>query len=703
MSISDRLKRILSQKKISQAQLAEELDVSAASVSSWCSGSKRPSTDKLVKIAAFLDVSPGYLNFGDGSADEEPPEILKADRKKYRKELEWYWRPPHRDRGRDYGNAAAYAFETDVTSLGRESGQNISDERLSTAPTVEARYTVIELSGKHLQDFLKAIKFDDIRPHLEAAMSVNKKAGTVIQRGLRELEEDARMIFIRVEDFDANGLTGPEYDTGRYMAVVRNLLDSQKGETAGGSFGLGWATFPASSQFGLVLCNSVLSVAEGDQTEDRFIGVIDLPWHSIDGEEYAGRGWYGLEDPNDTGERPKPTVSYWGNRALTLDTMVNRSDRRPGTSFLIVGAYDPSGEATGSEGIASRLAASLADNFWPAMVDHPDGSARLQVIVRAERNGRPLSEVYINPAEFQSAKVDAFRKHLLDDLVDSLENVGDVVRRDVTLHVPRRVAEPKHDPYTHNAVLLVSQADGVDSGSTAPGTITLVRGSHMVICSPRLTALPIGARTFHAIVLAGEAAGADAADRAADRFLRAAEPPAHNKWTGTSEITTSYKRGGKAFIERFLADIKKAVREIIRQSSSDLSDGPESLKELLRIVPPKPAGKRPQVKSVRNHEIDASGAWVVTEAKITLPARKDNRGWTIQPVLRFGTESGATIPVKWANIDAVARCTLDDHGRLVTLASARTAVFSAITAPGSHPVAAKRALVHVDVRVFPND
>jgi RNA polymerase primary sigma factor len=67
----------------------------------------------------------------------------------------------------------------------------------------------------------------------------------------------------------------------------------------------------------------------------------------------------------------------------------------------------------------------------------------------------------------------------------------------------------------------------------------------MIIRDYRLHNLPFGARPFHAIVLAGEAAGSEASDRDAERFLRAAEPPAHNRWASTPEVTSQYERGGR--------------------------------------------------------------------------------------------------------------------------------------------------------------
>lgn len=686
----DRLASAMERRGITRSELARRLDVSPAAVSSWTTGPKRPDIRKLAQIAAELGVSPSYLLFGEGEA-QLTPEEKAAERQAYVDALDWRWRSAPRDRGREYGNAAGYAFQIDLETLARESGQNILDERLPTEPTVEALYTVIELTGKHLTEFLARLRFEEIRPHLLAAQRSNKKAASVIAARVDEIDQKGRIRLIRIEDNRANGLTGPEYETGRYMAVMRNILDSYKSETAGGSYGLGLSTLWASSAFGIVLTNSNLSVPQDGKTANRFHGRIELPWHETDGRQFAGPGWFGELDPAEEGE---VTRSYWGNRTLGDDLYLPRADGVSGTSFLIVGAYDASGEAEEIEEFADLLSKGLADNFWPAMVDTDDAPARFRAVVRVERNGSRLSERFIDPALYQPAVVDAYRKHLADDVVDSLDNVGDVVRVEVPLKIPRRIADPKHSQTVDEAIVLVRQAE--DTDDTA-GSVSYFRGSLMVIQSSQVAGLPVGARPFHALVLAGEASGAQETDRHVERFLRAAEPPAHNKWTATPDLTTSYVRGGAAYIRRFMQEVSKAVRDIVRHPSKNLSDGPQSLKELLQVVPPKPAReKRPRVKSVKGQP-GLDGSWRLDEVVVSLPARDDGKGWTFVPLLQFGTESGPAIPVKWRMVESIARCELVD-GKFFTKSDARTAVFAGETDPGSHPVGANRAKVIVDVR-----
>lgn len=283
--------------------------------------------------------------------------------------------------------------------------------------------------------------------------------------------------------------------------------------------------------------------------------------------------------------------------------------------------------------------------------------------------------------------------HREDLTVDALEKPGDVVRRRVTLNVPRRIGEGQHGPMQHEAVLLITEA-GEDDGDI--NRVSYMRGSLMVISDETVAGLPMGSRSFHAVVLAGLAAGDDPADRAADRFLRAAEPPAHDKWEVTPDVSASYARGYGKALSDFKAEVRKAIREVVGRPTRDLSDGPDALKELLRINPPiVDTTKRPKVKAAVGKP-DADGRWHV-DVRVSLPDRATP--WKFSPTLRIGTESGATIPVVWEEIMPKDRCSAS--GDVITAdAHAREVRFSATTQADTHPVLATRATALVDVRVY---
>jgi len=454
-----------------------------------------------------------------------------------------------------------------------------------------------------------------------------------------------------------------------------------------------WSMMRPSQSAG-VLARSTLAVAEGGKREGRFIGRMELPWHRAPGEDgadkpFAGPAWFGEWD-----DEHRCTRSYWGDEALAQDTFLARMNDSPGTSFLIVGAYDPSESVSTLEAMHDELSTALAENFWPALVARAGGEPGLMTaVVRSERNGRLLKEDLIDPDSYFPAKANLLRAHREDETVDALEQPGDVVRRRITFNVPRRDGEGAHGPQEHQAVLLVTEAG---DEAKEVNRVAYMRGSHMIIKEVTVPGVPMGSRPFHAVVLAGLAAGNDPADRAAERYLRASEPPSHNNWEVTSEVSRAYRGAYAKALAEFYEAVRKAVREIVSRPTHDLSDGPDSLKELLRITPPTDdTTSRPKVKSASGKP-DAEGRWCVDVA-VSLPARKEP--WRFSPSLRFGTESGAAIPVQWEDLTPTEKCSVDGDVILAE-AGARTVRFAGRTKSDTHPVGASRATALVDVRVY---
>lgn len=61
MEFAERLKTLRKQVKLTQAQIAEKLDISQQAYASWERGAKKPTQENLVKIAQVLNVSVDYL------------------------------------------------------------------------------------------------------------------------------------------------------------------------------------------------------------------------------------------------------------------------------------------------------------------------------------------------------------------------------------------------------------------------------------------------------------------------------------------------------------------------------------------------------------------------------------------------------------------------------------------------------------------
>ena len=57
----ERLKELRVERKLSQADLAKELNVSQRSITSWETGFRQPDFETLERIAKFFDVTTDYL------------------------------------------------------------------------------------------------------------------------------------------------------------------------------------------------------------------------------------------------------------------------------------------------------------------------------------------------------------------------------------------------------------------------------------------------------------------------------------------------------------------------------------------------------------------------------------------------------------------------------------------------------------------
>lgn len=78
MSIGERISDLRKQKKLSQADLAEALEVSRQAVSKWESDLSSPDTMRLIQLAEVLDTEVEYLATGRRSMGRRLPVVIKT-------------------------------------------------------------------------------------------------------------------------------------------------------------------------------------------------------------------------------------------------------------------------------------------------------------------------------------------------------------------------------------------------------------------------------------------------------------------------------------------------------------------------------------------------------------------------------------------------------------------------------------------------
>ncbi|MFD7236841.1 helix-turn-helix transcriptional regulator [Streptomyces syringium] len=686
----------------SQTDLAEELGLTRAAVSAWIVGRSVPRDETIRRIAEVLKTDLETIHTRSADAQSGLP-------------VSWYHRPAHADGGREYGNAAAFAFEADVSVLAREATQNSLDARLDTAEPVRVRYTLHELTGEALARFREAIDWERLLPHYEALTTDNGKQNKVsrtIAAGLRDMYQHDRLVLLRVDDYNATGLTGGDYEDGLFAAVVRRQLDSHKKDPgAGGSFGLGKATLWAASRLGLVLINSTLSEPHEGRTEGRLIGRLDLPWHEVDGREFAGPAWFGRPDPD--ARSTDVARSWWADEATVEKLHLTRESTAPGTSFLIVGAHDVASltpvtgtvdeEGTEDDDSVHRMHARLVDalgrNFWAAMTGGGDHKPHLEASVRTYRNGEALiAEERVDPAVTQPSRTRALRAFLEGDTVERLTAPGQVARATVPLNVPLHGGQVRGG-LPHEAVLLVTHAEDADG---TPNRLVSLRGNGMTVKDNAVTNVPIGTNPFQAILLTGRAAGRDAPGaEAAEEFLRASEPPEHNKWGQTEELRLTYSPSAHRRIATMTTAANNAVRDLVAVPRAKRRSGGEAkIAGRLKVggsakkTRPSGAAVLPELDNV-DALIDGTGAWSVTvDLRVSSGVDTDR---PVTPIAKFDVRSGPRPTAPWKDLVAVSGCEIID-GSLQLIPGSRKAVFRGVTDVSRHPVRAQLSGLVVELR-----
>lgn len=687
-----------------QAELAEELELTRAAVSAWITGRSTPRPTVMSDIAKALGTDVGTVHTRTTDTQVGLPTT-------------WYHRPGYPDGGRDLGNAAAFAFDADVQVLARETCQNSLDERLAAnGRPVKVRYTLHELTGESLEAFREAILWNDLFPHYSAVSegAGRQKVGRVVDAGVRDMYEKGRLVLLRVDDYNASGLIGDDYGDGKFAAVVRRQLESLKStQGAGGSYGLGKATLWATSALGLVLINSTLSVPHEGRTERRVIGRLELPWREVDGRSYAGPAWFGRPDPDSPGA--EVARSWWADEETVARLHLTREIDEPGTSFLIVGAHDVAtlddrssdvdDEASADDRdedtrnirrMHRRLVEALGRDFWAAMTGAGNRLPLLEVSVRSLRNGDVvMAEENVDPSDGQPSRTRALRAHYEGTTVDRLTEAGHVAARSVPLKLPLS-GGARGTFGVHQAVLLVTDGEDKDGDKNQ---VHSLRGNRMTVKEAGVPNLPLGTNPFQAVLLVGEAAGEAAPfAKEAEEFLRAAEPPEHDRWGQTEELTLRWSPSAYRRINMLTTEVNSAVKELVARPKRSVGEGGEALRKALTVKtrpkPKTPSGPVVPVLDGLDATIGGDGEWLII-AEVSIP--RGDEVTPMVPIVQLDVRSGGRPKLDWADLVAVEGCEVED-GVLRFTPGVRRAKFRGSTDVTSHPVRTSLTRLVVELR-----
>lgn len=574
----------------------------------------------------------------------------------------WQWEKQSRSYA-NYGNANQWTVNAGLGSLARESAQNSNDARLDYGPRADLVYSFIRLSGRARERFETAIRWStDLKPHLTAMAAAAEGAVTAgqLKSGLAAVDSAESLVLLRIADYGAIGLTGPEFaegeaaDFGNFVKLCRADLYSGKDKAAGGSFGLGKAVYWRFSRLQTVLFNSTLRPEDAvdGRWRSRLLGVNQGVVHQLDGMNYQGRGFFGTIDGG------ADVSSVWDDSDLVDALWLTRRDDRPGTSALVLGFYDPDepekglGELSDLKALARALGNAIEEEFWPLLTRD-----RLRVRVEVLDDGRSVYDHTVDPADQYTELTRALKKFDAGQIDESLDEVGTIVVRDVPITISARVdAYDPHPAFEHTAKLVVTLSD--DERDSLENKVCLFRRPEMVV---QTIDKDFEGRTYHAFLLAGGAIhpnNRSIEEVRADDFLRFSEPPAHDRWiprsgrnqTSQSNLTAHYRAPWVPNLRGIETTILERLSELFGAPPVSEDAPPKSIFKNLAFLQGDPGSGASGAAAPRKPEIRIQQAEVIEDRwEVVFEVRAKNRdeGWCIEPTLTFVGLDGAHVGVEW--------------------------------------------------------
>ena len=619
-----------------------------------------------------------------------------------REDLNWIFDPAPASGAREGGLATSLIIEPELDKFVREVLQNARDQRTGEK-AVDVTFTFHRLDGEWKERFFYNAGWDELGPHLEGA---EREGGITIRSQLRRALEAAYsgpLLVLRIDDSGTRGLTGaedPDLDpAGNFNALTRNtLVTTETGGPRGGSFGVGKSVLWRFSLLSTVLFSSRL---EGSPRAGlRFFGRCELPFHRTEEpRSWRGPGWYGIGEGEGLERR---AVSGWDEvveevaRRVYLDRPAQLGT---GTSICVIGFFEPQQETQREpEKIAKEVLRSATRWFWPSTSPVPPA---MRVSARVYDND---TEVYYQKAEI-GQEVRPFSEAVSDPPSEErLTRPGDVAVRTLPFTIPARKPEGTGTGAgrIEAFVDLHLRLAGTEDSPGLRNTVAMLRGSGMIVRYEPVR-IPLSDQSYHAVLRAGLARGDSEADRALERFLRAAEPPSHNEWVpGTDRLQDGYRPGAGAAFNRLSGQLRQTIAEILEERPAQTEQGPGKLAELFPLAGRGGGGDSRQ--RFRTDELSAyleDGVW-----NLSGRIRRLTRGeasWSFAVGIWLDVESGRgeAMPIATLEVEDAEARPGEDGWRCSVGPTVREVSFRGRTEPGAEDGSTadlRRTRARLDVR-----
>lgn len=562
-------------------------------------------------------------------------------------EMDWIFDPLPPSGAIQGGVPSSHVFRPDLETFVREVVQNSLDQRKNELVTI--RFVFEHLDGNLKEDLLNALMWQNLRPHIAGAAEAGfATVSPRLTEGLQRAETGA-LITLRIEDSGTVGLIGGEDEPGKnFGALCKNTLDTCADRPLrGGSYGLGKAVLWSFSSLSTVLFSSLIE--DNSAFQCRLFGRSELPYHATGSQRWNGPGWYGK--PEVKGNELLRAVSAWGKSAeeVARKAYISRDpERGTGTSILIAGFDEPGEEQPRSlRDVASDIAMSVSRWFWPSL---KEPNPRLAVYVEVYDNGH---EVYNQKVEVGSEVTPFVLALSTTRFAERLEEQDDVVREMLPFRIPARrtLTDGTEVPERDVKLEVRVRQGGTEDGPELRNRIALVRGAGMVV-QYKPVAVPLSDKRFHGALLVGLASGDGEAERAAEQFFRAAEPPSHKEWVGaTDRLRAEYRQGAQIRLQGLWRSMESAITRMCEEGTATTSQGPERLARMFRIGGLGGGGGGPAMFRVTGVVAQLDGDVWRYSGRVTRQS-EENRPWEFTVGTWLAAETGKGDPIAVTHLEA---------------------------------------------------
>lgn len=555
-------------------------------------------------------------------------------------ELEWVFDPLPPSNSREGNWAMGHIIDPEIDMFVREVLQNARDQMFGGC--VEVEFELFEFTGKVKETFLERLRWDQLRRHVEGAVeggSVTIKAD--LESGLTALDDSERPLrVLRIRDRNTKGLSGGEDEPGNFRFLCKDQFVTDESEAErGGSFGIGKSVLWRFSEVSTVLFSSVVPEPSSGLLDFRLFGRCQLPSHDADGRGWAGSGWFGAREATPAGDR---AVSVWGMDELedvAGSLALARDEDSRGTSIIVVSFFEPREELPEERplvDICEKILEAAGRWFWPA--------------ISAER---PTLRVHVTGYRDRERVFERTEAGVPDEFAPfvQLANSTDAVRAHRwVVRVPGLNSEFLDagaesmglSPSATEAAVELRLLELPEAFAHHPenGRVALVRGAQMVVAYQDPGAHV--ERHFLGLLVAGRALDESPGSAQLERYLRAAEPPAHDRWEpGTERLRAEFvKRFRTQALESILSGIREKIQAefgAIRKTNDGVSDRFKSLFAISRHG--ELGGSLPAAKFRDHAEAHFDGEGWRVKARVT--RRGGSASWKVVVVAKLGADSGA--------------------------------------------------------------